>query len=247
MYTRNNPTAHPGTILGHPLMSIDPALSTITSGEFVNITDGGSIGSTLDGVGGALPQESTLDVGFDRSLPLFGGGDRFRHAAAASNFTRIHDGSGDATLSVRFYLPSAAGTGFQTILCTYDTTNGNVGFSLFTNNVSGTLRLFFGNGTAKALELATAGQVAAGMHSVVITRSGNDATMTLDGATRLSGTLSSPSSSAPMHSLAVGANDDGSTPLTGNMCEAHLFDTAATRQQELDLISYYDRWTGTPV
>lgn len=249
MFTRNAPpTVSPDRIMGaRPLMSIDPALSTIASGEFVNITDGGSIGGTLDGVASRRPKVSTLNVGFDRSIPLFGGGDRFRHGADKSNFTRLHDGSGDATIAVRFFLPSAAGTGYQVILCTSGTSNTQIGISLFTDNISGTLRLHFMNGAGKALTLATAAQLSACFHTVVITKSGNNVTMSLDGAARLSGALSSPSSSSPTHTLSIGANNNGAVPLTGNLCEAHMFDVAASRQQELDLFKYYDKWTGIPV
>ena len=225
----------------------DPGASintTPTPHQYAAIPDRGSIGGSFaQATSGNQPQVSTAWA--PSPAPLFPGPGRLAHSAAPASFAFLHDGLSAYLLSL-VVRPTADGA-VRHIAQTYTGVTSDVGLNLRldTNN---RLVVTFGNGTGStALNiLGGTGTVLTGnTYTFTLSVNGTSVTAYQNGAVVGSGPLSSPSASAPAHTLGVGTHAaffDSGSPIW--IPEIVLFKDAPPDRSVVE--EYLSRWSYTP-
>lgn len=223
----------------------DPGASINTTpdpDQYASIPDYGGVGRTLSqATSGNQPQVSTLWA--PGSAPLFSGGRRFVHSSSAAGWGTLHIGSSNYVLGMVFHCVGALT--FRQIFSTYNggASNSGMRWTVYTN---GSIEAQYGNGSANSSITSTAGAVVQDTTYVTtIVKTGAGVSLRLAGSQVASGTIASPSSSAPQNTLIVGADSNGNSPHIGAIPEIVMFSGSNLPAVET-IESYLSRWKYVP-
>src|SRR5690606_18128227 len=172
--------------------------TTPTPHQYAAIPDRGSLGgSFVQATSANQPQVST--VWTPGPAPLFSGGRRFVHSSPAAGWDVMHIGSSDYVLGMVFRCVGALS--FRQLVSTYNGSASNSGMR-WTVYANGRIEAQYGNGSANSSIASTAGAVAQDTTYVTtIVKTGDGVSLRLAGSQVASGTIASPSSSAPQNTL----------------------------------------------
>ena len=201
--------------------------TTPTPHQYAAIPDRGSLGgSFVQATSANQPQVSTLLV--PSPVPLFGGGTRLQHTAAASAWNVLHNPTGNALLAGVFVCVGALT--FRQIFSTYNGGTSSRGVRLYVTS-AGALGAQFGNGagdgSANTSIESAAGVVTEGALVVASLRKiGANVTLRAGLTQIATGSIANPATGDAQYSAAVGAANNGTLPHAGVIGECCVFSGA---------------------
>lgn len=228
----------------------DPGASINTTpdpDQYAAIPDRGSLGGQYEQATSAnQPALSTLLT--PSPVPLFGGGTRLQHTAAASAWNAAHNPTGNVLLAGVFVCVGALT--FRQIFSTYNGGTTSRGVRLYSTS-AGALGAQFGNGdgsgSANTSIESAAGIVTAGALVVASMRKiGADVTLRAGFTQIATGVIASPATGNAQYSATVGAADNGTLPHVGVIGECCVFSGANLPTDEQIETYLANRWSLTP-
>jgi hypothetical protein len=215
--------------------------SSVTSGEFNSWTD--LVSGTFDGPGGAKPDVLTADDG--QLVADFASTERFASSRAASSFNLLHDATSSAELFVRYRRTSAVP--YSRLAVTNIGATVPVGLSLYFVTTD-TLRAVVGNGSTTSGVTAPRSHVLNTWFTANYRKVAAAIGLAIDTDTVVTGTITSPSASAPETTLHLGNASNGSGPLDGQIGYFVLFSVALPEWKRKIVRDYLSTTvSGTPV
>lgn len=204
-----------------------------------DLDDAGANGGTWDAATDAQPVAVSVD---GKNAAVFRGTRRANASVAASSFTLLHDASSDATIAQAVY-PYEVTEG--AVLWTSKTSAaGSRGLMVYV--ASGSIRARWSDGTTNTDVGSTVSLSANTHYRVFAGKSGTSVWISVNGETRVTGTITGSSSDAASTGY-LGNNAAGTAPLNGLICESLVYADELTSGQQSELNSYLSgRWSATP-
>lgn len=211
------------------------------AGVYSALTNQGSLGGTFASASNAAPIAVAVGT---RNVPAFRGTRRAASSVSVASWPFLHNATGTATLTVRFYL--------------YDTGGSYRVFATSAGGAAPGVRLLvtgskavaiWSNASADSLTLTSTANVAAGWNTVTVTKNAADCAMSLNGETALTGSIGTPSASNPSHVPCLGNVTAGASAsaLNGIIAELVIHGTVLDSSGLSLMRSYMSgQWSATP-
>lgn len=227
-----------GTVLSW--MDGNSSSNTLDTGViYDDLHDAGTLGGTWDAATNAQPVAVATS---EANAPVFRGTRRCNSSLSASSWSFLHNGTDDATITCRFYLYEV--TANARLMASENIGAANIGFIALINGSS--IRCSFGNGSAQTFVDSAVTLTANTWHTLQVTKNGASVAVSVDGETLVTGTIPTPSASAPAFSMVLG-NVTGTTPLNGLLAECIIHDTELDASGLSQMRSYMSsKWSATP-
>lgn len=206
---------------------------------YTSLTDSGTLGGTFDSATNAAP--IAVSVG-GRNAAAFRGTRRASSSVGLASFIFLHDSTGDATITIRFYLYDTGGD-----YRVYTTSAGGAAPGVRIRISGSKAVAIWSNASADALTLTSVADVAVGWNTIQITKSNADCGLILNGETSVTGTIGTPSSANPSHAPYLGNTSTGTGAANGLIAEMVIHGTVLDATGLAQMRSYMSsRWSATP-
>lgn len=206
---------------------------------YTSLTDSGTLGGTFNSATNAAP--IAVSVG-GRNAAAFRGTRRASSSVGLASFIFLHDSTGDATASFRFYLYDTGGD-----YRIYTTSAGGAAPGVRIRISGSKAVAIWSNASADALTLTSVANVAVGWNTIQITKSNADCGLILNGETSVTGTIGTPSSANPSHAPYLGNTSTGTGAANGLIAEMVIHGTVLDATGLAQMRSYMSgRWSATP-
>ena len=217
-------------------------VGTYTGDVATDLTDAGTLGGTFDAATNAHPV-ATLVGG--RKAPIFRGTRRAQSSVAASNWAFLHDSGSDATVTIRAHQYEQSAS-FKYLFNTYGAGAPTVGISVYIPSTH-KVAVAFGNGASNLVIASTVTISAGDTFTVVVRKAGAGVSLSVNGETPVTGTITSPSASAPDYAPVIGNSPSGASRFEGLIEEIVVHDSDIGTAGAAQMRTYMaDQWSATP-
>lgn len=210
----------PPVVVPTPLLWFNAALGTISGTSYTGVTDQGSGAGTFSVAAIATCQFSDLAL-----IPYVS--TRILHSAAASTWNFLHNAAGTGSITTRFYVRGSPTSGI--LLGTHVAGTG-IGFSLVASATS-KLVARVGNGTTIQDPCTSVGSIVAGWNEAVVTKNGTSFSLSLNGETEVTGSITSPSAGNATNALTMSGTTASAQTLPGYYADVRVWTSVLTADQ----------------
>lgn len=209
------------------------------AGVYATLIDQGTLGGSFAATANAAPIAVAVGA---RNVPAFRGTRRASTSVGVASWAFLHNATGNATLTARFYLYDTGGS-----YRIFGTSAGGAAPGMRIRVTGSKAVAVWSNASADSLTLTSVANVAVGWNTVQITKTAAACGLILNGETAVTGNIGTPSSANPSHVPVLGNTSTGTEAANGLISECVIHNTALTADGLSLMRSYMSgQWSATP-